>query len=200
MVGYKIGQSLGDVFSSNMNIGMVISTRYVTGQDLVGLRTSVGELIAKSMNQNMMINVGYLGIVYSHINAIMEGPKVLDMEYIGKIPSEKTILARAKIENNASPTLLLNRRIHFLTRAVLFRQLDDPLLKESMSDMLSNTLIQVRFIILFGTFIEGLVSFELAHRAIASDEEKAQWLAKGELVLRKITRWNEHCAWNFENK
>ena len=113
----------------------------------------------------------------------------------GNIPTEKEALAQF-----SDPIFLTSYKIHQLVRAYLFRQFDDlqSLDIVDISDDIEKNKHQLRPLLLFGIYFEGLASFLLARQT--NNSERTRWIEKGENVLTKIRYWSEHSSWNWEDK
>ena len=194
----RVGQQIGDTMYSCINLGLGILTGYMSGRLLVDLRKDVHKVVLDALQQSL----GYayrLALFHVMVCVLMEGEQMMDVETIDTIPGQQRILDWAQAGKSVD-VLLLSTRITWLIRTVLFRRFDDPLLIEHVeSHMLSEQKIQLIVHVIMGIFAEGLLAFALAKQA--NDELRhSLWMAKGEIALKKLCLWNEHCPRNFQNK
>merc|ERR1712194_774398 len=134
-------------------------------------------------------------MLHSHVVALKEGLHVLDLDFIGDIPTERMLPVRT--QESRKQKIRMGPTITFLVRAFLFRQIDDILLHVDIAKYIAENQDQMCPHLLFGMYFEGLASFFLAREKA---HEKAKWIAKGESILEGMRDLNKHSSWNWASK
>jgi hypothetical protein len=194
LLGYKSGKQSGDYIFAILNLQLATLTDYVAGQILETVEKNILDFISKLIAYGLRIFFKHPILLLSQVMVLKEGMSMSGVTHVENQPSEVEILADASL----GPSVLAYGKLHLLTRAFLFRQMEDVSRHlntyEAVSD--SNHPLNPHF--LMGYFFEGLASFQLARQT--SDDESAKWIERGHSVLAKMRCWSEHSRWNWENK
>ena len=201
LLGNKAGQLSGDVHYEINNLLTALVTDYVAGQRLDIVRTNILDFISKLQMQGLKIFSKYTILVLSQIMVLKDGLHMSNVAHVDNLPTE----IETTDDPNSGPTIFAQSKIHRLTRALLFRKLDDVSLNIDVSGAVSDNYHQLNPLLLFGFFFEGLASFLLARHSrnqleLSSNIESANIIERGHSVLAKMKCWSEHSLWNWENK
>ena len=195
LLGYKCGKQSGDNIFAIHNLLLAILTDYVAGQALVTVEKNILDFISKLEAHGFKIFFKHPILLLSQVAVLKQGMCMSGVKHVKNQPSEIEILADASL----GPSVLAYGKLHLITRAFLFRQIDDVVRHFDTYEAVSDSNHQLNPHFLMGYFFEGLASFLLARQA--SDEvESAKWIERGQSVLTKMRCWNEHSSWNWENK
>jgi hypothetical protein len=204
MQGYKAGQLSGDIIYGLSNLLIATTTDYVAGQNLDSVGKNIVEFVSNLRRHDVKLFLKLALLLLSQIMVLKEGLHVSRTSHLENMPSEVEILADA----SSAPTVFVYGKVHHLTRAFLFRQIeDDSSLHINISDAVAKTYHHLDPIILLGYFFEGLASFLLARRSMmsrsCSNESSSSMkimLERGLSVLNRMRCWSEHSSWNWEDK
>ena len=195
LLGHKAGQLSGDVHYSFTNMQVVLQTCYVAGQSFDIVQKNILDFLSILQMNDMQIFFKYSLLLLSQIMVLKEGLHMSGVAHMDNMPTEGEILAHA----SSGPSVFAHGKLHHLTRAFLFRKLDNASLNIDISGEFAESHHQLTPLYLFGYFIEGLTSFLLA-RESNDNIESANWIERGQSVLAKMQYWSEHSQWNWENK
>ena len=192
--GYKLGQQLGDMTYSTLNLFFNFQLNYLTGQVLSTVQASAKHFIQNQLSRKQKYCVPGSVLLYYHVIALREGLHILDAGRVDDIPTISD-MAAALTSNVLGQ---FQGKVYSLIRAVHFRQSSGLLDIMNISDSIEEKKIQLRPIFALGIFHEGLMCF-LSSMA-ANDSTKVTWISRGQSVLARIRCWHEHSSWNWENK
>ncbi len=195
LLGHKAGQLSGDVHYSCTNMTVVIQTGYVAGQSFDIVQKNILNFISMLQMNCVQIFFKYPLLLLSQIMVLKGGLHMSGVAHVDNMPTEGEILAHA----SSGPTIFAQGKLNHLTRAFLFRKLDNASLYIDISGEFAESCHQLTPLYLFGYFIEGLTSFQLARQS-NDNIESANWIERGQSVLAKMRCWSEHSQWNWENK
>ena len=184
------GMQSGDILYAKINHYFSILTSYVAGTSLLELKYACREYIFEMLNTKVGFSIEQPALLYIQSVALAKGLDVLASEQIDGVPGLKKTLEKA------NQSVLLLHKTHSLTRAFLFRQLNENSLEVSLTDVIFAKKITLRPIVLLAVFFEALVFFQLARHS----KDAAKWIAKGDFLLEKIQSWDAQGRWNFRNK
>ncbi len=199
--GYKAGQLSGDLFYGLKNVLLAIVVNYVAGQNLDIVEKKIVEFVSNLQRHGVKL---YLRLTLIHLSQIMvlkEGLHVSRTSHLENMPNEVEILADA-----STPLKIIEYgKLHRLTRAFLFRQMDDSSLQNYISVAVAKKYLLLDPMILLGYFFEGLASFLLARRSMmnrsCNDElSSSKLMEHGQSILKRMRCWSEHSSWNWEDK
>ena len=199
--GNKAAQLSGDIHYGINNLLMVLVTDYVAGQSLDIVRENILDFISMLQMQGVKIFFKYPLLLLSQIMVLKEGLHMSNVAHVDNLPTE----IETTDDPDAGPSIFAQSKMHRLTRALLFRKLDDASLNIDVSGAVADSYHQLNPLLLFGIFFEGLASFLLARHSrnkLESDNdiESANMIERGHSVLAKMKCWSEHSLWNWENK
>eukprot|EP00584_Thalassiosira_punctigera_P013727 CAMPEP_0172549094 /NCGR_PEP_ID=MMETSP1067-20121228/18259_1 /TAXON_ID=265564 ORGANISM="Thalassiosira punctigera, Strain Tpunct2005C2" /NCGR_SAMPLE_ID=MMETSP1067 /ASSEMBLY_ACC=CAM_ASM_000444 /LENGTH=299 /DNA_ID=CAMNT_0013336419 /DNA_START=131 /DNA_END=1030 /DNA_ORIENTATION=- len=176
-----------------MNLYLVLSTKYFVGSPLVEVRKESRDYILAI--RKLGFGIDQPCILHLQVCSFADGMHVLGADSIDGVPGMKEALGNAMKKNDMGA--LFAHKIFSLTRALLFRQLEEDSLEVDVSDIVFAKNIPLKPLLVVGIFIDALISFEFARQS-SGDSEK--WMAKGEASLIKMRCLSERCPWNFEHK
>ena len=194
LLGHKAGQQSGDVLYAFNNLLNAIYDDYSSGQSFDVVRKNVLDFLRELHCQGLKIFFKLAILLLSQIMVLKEGLHMSGAALVDNMPSEGEILADAA----SGPSISAYGKIHYLSRAFLFRQMDDALLNIDISGAVAESHHQLNPHYLMGYFYEGLASFELAR--LAGTNESSTWIERGQSVLAKMRCWSEQSLWNWKNK
>jgi hypothetical protein len=195
MRGHKAGQQSGDIVFTFKNLALAIIVDYFAGQNLDMVLSYVIDFLSKLEIYGLQMFSKNPTLLLSQVMVLKEGLSMSSVAHVENMPSEEKILSDAR----SGPSVFAHGKLHHLTRAFLFRQMDDVSRQHFNTFQIeAESFNQLNPNFLFGYFFEGLASFQFARQS--SDEESAKWIEKGQLVLGKILSRKEHSQWNWENK
>ena len=194
LLGNKAGQQSGDIVFAFKNQALAILIDYFAGQNLDTVRSNLMDFLSKLEIHGLQMFSKNPALLLSQVMALKDGLHMADVAHAYNVPSEKEILADAR----SGPAVFAQGKLNHLTRAFLFRQMNDVSCHFNSFQADSKSLNQLNPNFLFGYFFEGLASFQLARGECES--ESAKWIEKGQSVLTQIECRSEHSLWNWENK
>ena len=195
LLGHKAGKLSGDVHYSFSNLLVSLLTDYVAGQSFDTVRENILDFMSKLQSEGMKIFFNHPLLLLSQIMVLKEGLHMSNVAHVDNMPKEGDILADVA----AGLSIFVMGSTQILTRACLFRKLDDVSFNIDVSGELRRGNHQLEPFLLFGIFFEGLASFLLARQS-TGEVESANMIERGHSVLAKMKCWSEHSLWNWENK
>jgi hypothetical protein len=204
MQGHKAGQLSGDFVHGSKNVLLAITTDYLAGQDLDVVQKNIIEFVLNLQRHGLKLFVKHAMLFLSQVMVLKGGLYMSHISHLEKVPTEVEILADA----STAIKLILYGKVHHLTRAFFFRQIEDLSLHIDISKSVAEHYHQLDLNILMGYFFEGLASFLLARRSMMSssctDGNKSSsiklMMERGQSVLKRMRCWREHSCWNWEDK
>ena len=154
LLGYKCGKQSGDNIFAIHNLLLAILTDYVAGQALL-------DFISKLEAHGFKIFFKHPILLLSQVAVLKQGMCMSGVKHVKNQPSEIEILADASL----GPSVLAYGKLHLITRAFLFRQIDDVVRHFDTYEAVSDSNHQLNPHFLMGYFFEGLASFLLARQA-----------------------------------
>ncbi|KAL7431794.1 hypothetical protein ACHAXH_004913 [Discostella pseudostelligera] len=194
LLGHKCGQQSGDFLYALTNQILAIKSDYAAGHNLDKVQKDTLEFLSVLQGHGLKIFRNFPLFLLSQIMALKEGLHMADVAHVENMPREGQILASAKPGSN----VLLYGKIHHLTRAFLFRQMDDASANIDVSGTMTEGSHQLNLFHLMGFLFEGLTAFLLARQKCGN--ESAKYFERGQSVLSQMRCWSEHSRWNWENK
>lgn len=194
LLGLKSGQQSGDYLYALTNQVLAIKTHYAVGNNLCNVQADIMDFLSVLQGHGLKIFANFPTFLLSQIMVLKNGLHMSVLSHVDNLPSEGQILSCARSGSN----VLLYGKIHFLSRAFLFRQLDDASHNIDISGKLAKGWHQLNLFHLMGFFFEGLASFLLARQS--SSKKSAECIKRGQSVLTKMRCWSGHSQWNWENK
>jgi hypothetical protein len=194
LIGHKAGQQSGDIVYTFSNLLLAITDDYFSGSSFEVVQMNILDLLSKLQSQGVSLFYKMSILFLSQLMVLKEGLHMSAVTHVDNMPTEGEILYDA----SSGPSITVYGKIHHLTRAFLFRQLDDSPLAIDISGAVAEIHHQLSSHYLMGYFFEGLASFQLARQT--SSSESAKWIERGQSVLATIRFWSEHSRWNWENK
>ena len=194
LIGHKAGQQSGDIVYTFSNLLLAITDDYFSGSSFEVVQMNILDLLSKLQSQGVSLFYKMSILFLSQLMVLKEGLHMSAVTHVDNMPTEGEILNDA----SSGPSITVYGKIHHLTRAFLFRQLDDSPLAIDISGAVAEIHHQLSSHYLMGYFFEGLASFQLARQT--SSSESAKWIKRGQSVLTTIRFWSEHSRWNWENK
>ena len=194
--GYKAGQLSGDIIYGLNNLLLAITTDYVAGQNLEVVRKNIHDYLLQLKRHGIKLFLKLAILLHSQIMVLKEGLDVSTDVHFDGMPSEGEILA----DSSSNLKVFAAGKVHHLTRAFLFRQMDDASLQNNISKVVAESHHQLTSTYLMGYFFEGLASFLLARQSINNVHESAKWIERGLSVLTRMRCWSEYSSWNWEDK
>jgi hypothetical protein len=198
MQGYKEGQLSGDIIYGLQNLLMGTTTDYVAGQSLDVVHKNILEFFSTLQRYGVKVFIKLAMLLLSQIMVLKGGLHMSRISHLENMPNEGEILTDA----SSALKVYVHGKVYHLTRAFLFRQMDDESMQINISGAVAENYHQSETIILMGYFFEGLASFLLARRSncVADNESSIKLTARGLSVLKRMRCWSEHCCWNWEDK
>ena len=177
-----------------MNEYFSIGTSYIAGNKLSSIREKCRGYVLEMVSSQRGFSIAQPSLLHMHAIALAEGLDVLASEQIDGVSGLKDILGISMKRKDTAA--LAFHKTHSLTRAFLFRQLNETSNEVNMSDAVFAKKIPIRPIVLTTVFIEALIFFQFARHS----KDAAKWIAKGDFLLEKIQSWDAQGRWNFRNK
>ena len=202
MQGFKEGQLSGDIIYGMQNLLMAATAGFVAGRSLDAVQKILLEFFSTLQRYGVKLFIKLAMLLLSQIMVLKGGLHMSRISHLENMPNEGEILADA----SSAPKVFLDGKVYHLTRAFLFRQMDDESMHINISSAVAENYHQLDSTILMGYFFEGLASFLLARRSmlnrssIADNESSIKLTARGLSVLKRMRCWSEHCCWNWEDK
>jgi hypothetical protein len=194
LLGYKVGQQSGDVHYSISNAHAILHTDYVAGQSFDVVQKNILDFMSKLEIHGLKLFNKYPILLLSQIMVLKEGLHMAGVAHVERFPTEDGILTEG-----TGPFFLVLGKVFHLSRAFLFRKMDEASRNIDISEAFAESYHQLNPHFLFGFLFEGLLSFLLARQS--SDRiESANWIERGQSVLAKMRCLSDHSLWNWENK
>ena len=204
--GYKAGQLSGDIIYGLKNVVLAITTGYVAGQNLDVVQKNLVDFVRNLQRHGVKLFLKVALVLLSQIMVLKDGLHMSRTSHLEDMPTEAEILADA----SSAPKLIVYGKVHHLTRAFLFRNMEDhgASLQINISHAVAENYHQLEPIILLGYFFEGLASFLLVRRSMMNsscndgNESSSMKLImeQGLSALKRMRCWSEHSCWNWEDK
>ena len=201
MQGYKTGQLSGDIIYGLKNVLLAITTGYVAGQNLDVLQKNILDFVRNLQRHGVKLFMKLAMLLLSQIMVLKDGLHMSRTSHLEDMPTEVEILADA----SSAQKVFVYGKVHHLSRAVLFRQIEDGAMHINISHAVAESYHQLDSIILLGYFFEGLASFLFVRRSMMNSScidgnESSSMMERGLSVLKRMRCWSEHSCWNWEDK
>ncbi len=194
LIGHKAGQLSGDVLYTFNNLLHAIYDDYFSGKSFDIVQKNSMDFLWKLQMQGLKIFFKLAVLLLSQIVVLREGLQMAGVAHVKNMPSEAQILS----DSTSGPSISVYGKIHYLSRAFLYRLIPDSELNVDISGAVAESNHQLNPHYLMGYFFEGLASFQLARQAGCN--ESLAWIERGQSALAKMRCWSEHSLWNWENK
>ncbi|KAL3760364.1 LOW QUALITY PROTEIN: hypothetical protein ACHAWU_000339 [Discostella pseudostelligera] len=172
LLGYKVGQQSGDVHYSISNAHAILHTDYVAGQSFDVVQKNILDFMSKLEIHGLKLFNKYPILLLSQIMVLKEGLHMAGVAHVERFPTEDGILTEG-----TGPFFLVLGKVFHLSRAFLFRKMDEASRNIDISEAFAESYHQLNPHFLFGFLFEGLLSFLLARQS--SDRiESANWIER----------------------
>ena len=202
MQGFKEGQLSGDIIYGMQNLLMAATAGFVAGQSLDAAQKIILDFFSNLQRYGVKLFIKLAMLLLSQIMVLKGGLHMSRISHMENMPNEGEILADA----SSAAKVFLDGKVYHLTRAFLFRQMDDESMHINISSAVAENYHQLDSTILMGYFFEGLASFLLARRSmlnrscVADNESSIKLRERGLSVLKRMRCWSKHCSLNWEDK
>jgi hypothetical protein len=164
LIGHKAGQLSGDVLYTFNNLLHAIYDDYFSGKSFDIVQKNSMDFLWKLQMQGLKIFFKLAVLLLSQIVVLREGLQMAGVAHVKNMPSEAQILS----DSTSGPSISVYGKIHYLSRAFLYRLIPDSELNVDISGAVAESNHQLNPHYLMGYFFEGLASFQLARLAVTN--------------------------------